>query len=164
MIIRLFCMGGVFILAACAPLLSPETQHQLSHVFIEPIPERSGQVLRHLLVSQCKSSRVSKGYSLKVNLSENSVAMELGVDAKANLEHVSLTATYELKHMLTGKIIDKGQVTSSNSKTLTTSYYSRTTADQYILQNNIVQVQRLLVYRIAKALSQKQWMCACPTQ
>jgi len=164
MIIRFFFMMCALALSSCAPLLSPETQHHLSHVFVEPIPERSGQKLRHLLTGQFKSYPHSKTYSLKVSLSENSVAMELGVDAKANLEHVLLTATYELKHILTGKIIDKGQVTSSSSKTLTTSYYSRTTADQYILDNNISNIQRLLIQRIAKALSQKQEVCDCPTQ
>lgn len=162
--IKLFLVMCSFLVTACSPLLSPETQHQLSHVCIEPIPERSGQMLRHLLTNQCKSFCHPKKYALKINLQENTATMELGVDAKSNLQNVSLTAIYELKDMATGQMIDQGQVTCNSSKTLTRSYYSRTTADQYILQNNIMQIQRLLLHKIAKALTKKQWKCACPLQ
>jgi len=164
MSIKVFFMACPLILGGCSPLLSPQTQHQLSHVCIEPIPERSGQTLRHLLTAECRSYTHPKHYSLKVRLNESSKTMELGIDARSNLEHVSLTATYELKHIMTGKMIDQGQVTAHSSKTLTTSYYSRTTADAYILQNNLVQIQRLLLYKIAKALGQKQWVCGCRAQ
>ena len=152
------------LLGGCSPLLSPETVHQLSHVYVEPIPERSGHILRKLLMTEYPSCKRAKYYALKVSLSENLRTMELGTDAKSNLVHVSLTATYEIKHMLTGTIIDKGYVKAHSSKNLTTSYYSRTISDSYILNNNLLQIQRLLLYRIAKALSPERWECKCPPQ
>lgn len=142
-------LTALLLLSACSPLLTQEVQLALSEVQIDNIPERVGQKLKQSLQYKFQSNSCNKNYALKIILTEQTYSIEIGLDAKSKLVHVTLKADYQLKRIKDQKLIGKGAVTANNYRALTTSYYSCTTADRAIQDNNIKQ----LVYAITNAIA-----------
>ena len=140
-------------MVGCTPLLTPELQREMSHVYVAFIPERSGQQLRRLLEQSFQGKE--RKYIFKVRLLEGAQSLFLSSDAKTRLSHVTLHGEYQLMRSRDRKVLDQGQVTAYSTKTLIPSYYSCTTADGFILENNLHQLSRLLLHRVAKAINEE---------
>jgi hypothetical protein len=144
---------------ACTPLLTPEAQHQLSHVDIYSIPERMGQQLRRALLLRFGSECYVKKYGLKIDLKESAYSSDLGTDAKSILTHVMLTARYQLIRLSDQCILGKGVLVAHNQKTITRAYYSQTTADRWIIETNVQHLSRSITTEVARLLHRLSHPC-----
>lgn len=134
--------------AGCqTPLLTPEVEEALRHVYVANIPERSGQVLRQSLAYAFQSTHGSRAYTLTIKLEEGVHGLALSAEGRSQLNHLTLRASYTLVCDKDQKILDKGFMTAGNTYNILPAiqqspslYYSITVAETYARQNAVHQL------------------------
>ncbi len=105
---------------------------ELANVAIDPIPERSGQVLRNLLIDRmyAEGRPGNPAWRLRVGLS--SVEEDLGIrkDATATRARLRLTANYELVDTGTNQVVYRSFSRSIVSYNLLEEQYATLVAEQ----------------------------------
>lgn len=152
-----FFVVSLFLGGCDLSLLEPEVEEALSHVYVNNIPERSGQRLRQSLI-QYLHYQEPKEYTLSVHLEETLYGLALSNEARSRLNHITVCAQYKLVHEKSGTIVGFGTLAADNTFNILPSiqgpslYYSTTIGEDYARQNIIRQLTVLLKNAVAKAI------------
>jgi LPS-assembly lipoprotein len=121
------------LLAACGfhPLYGGSLAPQLAAIYVEPVPEQDGYVLRNTLIDLLGSdgSLAGKAYRLKLTLSETNQGVALQNNATITRYNDRFTATYVLTDAK-GTILTSGSQTGLSSYNVASSPYSTLSAQQ----------------------------------
>jgi len=146
-------------LAACGfePLLgrggdSADTIEQLAAIRIEPIPDRSGQVLRNALLDRLTPRGPAPGarYVLRIRLSEPRQTILLRRDDVISRSSYSANAVFELRD-LQNSVIASGSSTFSTDYEIASSEFATRTS----LENVRDRVMELVASDIRNQLAQR---------
>lgn len=152
-----FSLMSLLLLGCDAPLLDPQVEQALSRVYVQNIPERSGQRLRESLIHQLHCQE-KKEYTLSIHLEETLYGLALSNEARSRLNHITIRAQYKLVHDKSGKILCSGTLSADNTFNILPSiqgpslYYSTTIGEDYARQNIIRQLTILVKNVVAKAI------------
>lgn len=152
------CLGLVLMsLTACGfkPIYSRSPSgtaaHQMAGVEIEPIKDRSGQILHnHLLDLMTPRGRPAKPiYSLSAEIRDS--VQELGVrkNAFSTRSNLTMTVSYKLVDKRTGKIALSGSTRVTNSFDLLDSQYAAIVSEREARKNTLKQAAQNIRTRIA---------------
>ncbi len=150
---------GAFILSGCAAVLNQKTTHQLSHVFIERMDGRMGQVLRNRLNNTFHPTVPL--YTLTIRLSDKTRPLVLNRQGQSAIEHYILRADYTLCRRQDECIIGKGKIRVYGVKPMTVSYYSQTVMDQATQTRAYESLAEKIIYAVAMDLNRAP-ACTCP--
>jgi hypothetical protein len=148
-----------FILSGCSPLLNPKTTHQLSHVCIESMDGRMGQVLRHRLKNTIHPT--TPLYTLTIALGEQTRSLVLNRQGQSAINHYILKAEYTLCRRQDECILGKGKIRVYGVKPMTVSYYSQTVMDQATQARACESLAEKIIHAIAMDLNRAP-ACGCP--
>ena len=129
-------------------------RQDLSAVFVETIPERSGQVLRNLLIEQLGfgNDPTAPRYRLNVQLIETINALGIREDATSSYGRLTITARYTLTDTATGKPILTDTTRAFSGYTIVDSEYAALTAERDARQKVLRQLSETLARRVAVKL------------
>ena len=149
-----------FILSGCgSPVFSPKTVHQLSHVSIERIDGRIGQVLRNHLKNIMKTR--CPLYNLTLVLMEQERPLVLNRQGQSSIGHYILKAEYTLCRRRDQYLLGRGTLRSYGVKPMTASYYSQTVMDQATQTRALRSIREKILYAVAMDLN-RATPCPCP--
>ncbi len=148
-----------FILSGCTPLLNQKTTHQLSHVFIERMDGRMGQVLRNRLKNALHPT--TPLYTLTITLRDQTRPLVLNRQGQSAIEHYILKAEYRLCRRQDECIIGKGKIRVYGVKPMTVSYYSQTVMDQATQERAYESLAEKIIHAVAMDLNRAP-ACTCP--
>ena len=144
-------LSCAFVLHGCNSVFTPEVQTCFARVYVEPIPEYSGFLLRSKLQRMLSGDQSTGGYTLELTIETLERALEMGEDAKITLLHVVVKAPFKLKY---GQIpVYQGQGVVYYYRTLTPSFYSQTTTQHYISQEAAHQLAQNIFLELGKFFS-----------
>ena len=134
---------------------APVLRQELASVFVETIPERSGQLLRNRLIEQLGfgNDPAAPRYTLNVQLSESTSSLGIREDATSSYGRLSISARYVLKDTTTGKAILTDTTRAFSGFTIVDSEYAALTAQRDARQKLLQQLAELLARRVAVKLS-----------
>lgn len=141
-----------FFLTGCSPVFSPSVKYHLASLSIGWIEDAQGQTLRRLLMEKCAMGAMEKLpplYLLTVRLEKKTTPINLQRDGRASVNHVTLTAYYEILHKKSGVLITSGQVVDYSLKNLSPSYYSTTVSEEALTRRSLSSLSFLLMQRLA---------------
>ncbi|WP_075260322.1 hypothetical protein [Holospora undulata] len=138
-------------MSCCSSVFTPQVQKKLSRVYVDIIPERSGELLRSSLQRMLCSSECPQDYTLEINMETSERALEMGEDAKITLMHVVLKAFFTLKHC--HKSIYQGQAVAYYYRALTPSFYGQTSTQFYISQEGAQQLAHQIFLKLGNFFS-----------
>jgi LPS-assembly lipoprotein len=138
-IARLFVvLSAVWAVSACGfePLLgragdSSDAIEQLAAIRIEPIPDRSGQVLRNALLDKLtpQGQAVSSRYVLRIRLQEPRQTLVLRRDDIISRSGYSAQASYELRDMQGQRLFAGGSSFSTDYEVTASEFATRTSLE-----------------------------------
>ncbi|HAU28695.1 MAG TPA: hypothetical protein DCW68_01095 [Rhodospirillaceae bacterium] len=135
---RRFAFILAFLASACGfhPVLQarPEGKAvpaEMSHIMVSGIPNRSGQILRNLLIDRFGKTADNPTYILDITLAENIVNLGLKKDATATRAWLYLTSSFTLTRKSDGEILLHGPARASASYNILDSGYG-----SYITEND----------------------------
>jgi hypothetical protein len=141
-----------------APLFSKPVLQKMRCVYVQNIPERTGQILRQSLQNTLSSGFCEALYELKIKLTEAEQTMAFGIDARTTLAHLETKVHYQLICRSSQKCLKEGQVSAHNSydvlssdhqKVFANIYYSSTKAIDFAKTTNLENLK----YRILEELA-----------
>lgn len=160
---QILLMGLIATLTACGfrPMYgsggaeTPALRQELGAVFVETIPERSGQVLRNLLIGQLGfgDDPAAPRYTLHVQLHETINALGIRADATSSYGRLAISARYTLTDTTTGKPILTDTTRAFSGYTIVDSEYAALTAQRDARQRVLRQLAETLSRRIAAKLT-----------
>ena len=152
-------LGLGALLSGCGtPVFNPKTVHQLSHVSIERIDGRMGQVLRNQLKNTLKTQ--CPLYSLPLVLTEQERPLVLNRQGQGSVGHYVLKAAYTLCRRQDSWILGRGTLRSYGVKPMTASYYSQTVMNQTTQTRAIRSIGEKILHAVAMDLN-KATPCPC---
>jgi hypothetical protein len=154
-----YAIISVFILSGCAPVLSPKTTHQWSHVFRERMDGRMGQLLRNRLKNTFHTS--TPLYTLTITLRDQTRPLVLNRQGQSAIEHYILKAEYTLCRRQDECILGKGKFRVYGVKPMTVSYYSQTVMDQATQYRAYESLAEKIIHAVAMDLNRAP-ACTCP--
>jgi len=154
-----YAVIGAFILSGCTPVLNQKTTHQLSHVFIERMDGRMGQVLRHRLKNTIHPT--TPLYTLTITLRDQTRSLVLNRQGQSAINHYILKAEYTLCRRQDECILGKGKIRVYGVKPMTVSYYSQTVMDQATQSRAYESLAEKIIHAMAMDLNRAP-ACGCP--
>ena len=106
--------------------------NQLSRIQINPIENRTGQILRNFLQDKLTPSGVpsSPTYKLTISLKETRSDMAILRDSTSTFAKVKMEADYQLIDVETKNVLDIGTVTSTTVFNIVSSEYANLSAQK----------------------------------
>ena len=133
-------------------------RQDLAAVFVETIPERSGQVLRNRLIEQLGfgNDPVAPSYTFSVQLVEAISALGIREDATSSYGRLTITARYILTDTATGKPILTDTTRAFSGFPIVDSEYAALTAQRDARQKVLQQLAETLARRVTVKLGAVQ--------
>lgn len=116
-IITLFCLSSCGFEPLYATKNGRSIKKELSHVDVELIPNREGQLLRNMLLQTIDTidPKASKKYILSIELTSSNIDLGIRRDETAARSQINISAHYVLKDKRTGKIVTSGSTSAEKS-------------------------------------------------
>lgn len=124
---------------------------ELADVAIEPIPERSGQVLRNLLIDRMYEAGRPGNPAWRLRVSLTAVEEELGIrkDATATRARLRLIANYELVDSVTSQVVYRSFSRSIVSYNILEAQYGTLVAEQDAYERGLIELADDIRTRLA---------------
>lgn len=151
------CLG--LILSGCTPVLNQKVVHQLSHVSIQYMDGRMGQLLRNRLKNTLKTKHPL--YALTIVLSTQDRPLVLNRQGQSAIEHYILRAAYTLCRYKDQCVLGKGNIRVYGVKPMTVSYYSQTVMDEKTQARALESLSEKILHAVAMDLNTAP-ACTCP--
>lgn len=106
--------------------VSTQAQADLASIYIAPIEDRAGQMLRSALSHRLspKATNVKRLFTLDVTIEESIAELAVERDASATRGNLTLTAQYTLVRPSNGQIMTSGSATTVSSYNILTSDFA----------------------------------------
>jgi len=124
---------------------------ELNRVFIEPIADRSGQVLRNHLIDRFYTDGRPEQTDYRLSVSLTAAREDLGIqkNAVATRARLRMTAHYELTETATGKVVYRTHSRSIVSYNLLEAQYATLVAEQDAYERALQQLAEDIESRLA---------------
>jgi LPS-assembly lipoprotein len=154
-------VAGALLLKACTPLLNsfPEgVQEKLGQVYVENIPERSGQYLRLRLMKTLGTDQIQKPrYTLSTSLQKTTKGSGVALDGTVTRVRSTVTLSYTLQDKRTGKVLKKGTLKSHGGYNYAAAaFYANTVSEQADEEALLETLCSLLVLELARCLEKDE--------
>ena len=133
----LFSLFSVLLLSACGfrPVYGQTDVNisaELASIQIEPMPSRSGQVLKYKLEDLLNpdSSYVDPKYTLKIETTEDRLELGIEKDLRVTRYDIAINARYQLVSNENAKVVDSGTSRIKSSFNRTESEFSTFVAEE----------------------------------
>jgi len=125
---RVLAFISALLIAACGfhPVLQSRqgaVPAEMARIEVSLIPNRSGQMLRNLLMDRFGKSRENPLYRLDIVLTESISSLGLRKDATATRAWLNLGATFTLTETATGTVLLQGPAQANGSYNILDSGY-----------------------------------------
>ena len=158
-IIRLAVFLNLIIATGCGfqPLYShggansSHVLNQLARIQINPIENRTGQILRNFLQDKLTPSGVpsSPKHKLTISLKETRSDMAILRDSTSTFAKVKMDAKYQLINIETKNVLDSGTVTSTTVFNIVSSEYANLSAQKDARKRTVRIISDLVKERLA---------------
>lgn len=158
-IIRLAVFLNLIIATGCGfqPLYShggansSHVLNQLARIQINPIENRTGQILRNFLQDKLTPSGVpsSPKHKLTISLKETRSDMAILRDSTSTFAKVKMDAKYQLINIETKNVLDSGTVTSTTVFNIVSSEYANLSAQKDARRRTVRIISDLVKERLA---------------
>ncbi|OEJ64121.1 LPS assembly lipoprotein LptE [Magnetovibrio blakemorei] len=111
--------------------VSTQSQADLASIYITPIDNRAGQMLRSALSHRLmpKATNVKKLFKLNVTIEESITELAVERDASATRGNLTLTAKYSLERAANGQTMTSGSTKTVSSYNILTSDFATFSAE-----------------------------------
>lgn len=161
-------LAGTLSLNACGfqplygqSLAGPQVQPHLASIFVQPIPDRIGQVLRTKLSRTLspKTRTTAPAYELRITLTESLSTLAVERDASATRANLTLTSSFTLVRRADSLTLYSGAVNSIASYNILTSQFATKIAKddaraRAVQDLSVIIRTRLAIYFQAKGQTQ----------
>lgn len=148
------------LLSACGfqPLYGSKEgfKERLASVYIDPIPERMGQVLKTKLEDKLNPRGLSENpdYRLIVTLTSTASAMGVGRDGTISRYNVNLTSSYQLLNAHDNSLVTSGDLRHTSSyNNVSNAYFSTFVSEQDAIKRGVAELAELYRQRLAAYLA-----------
>ena len=130
---------------------SSHVLNQLSGIQINPIENRTGQILRNFLQDKLTPSGVpsSPTHKLIISLKETRSDMAILRDSTSTFAKVKMDAKYQLINIETKNVLDSGTVTSTTVFNIVSSEYANLSAQKDARRRTVRIISDLVKERLA---------------
>ncbi len=117
------------------------------------MPERMGQQLQQSLKYRFQTDPNQAKYELKITLSSQEAPLQLNDQARSCLISYAITVSYQLINLADRKVIKQKNTVIRNYKSISHSYYSCTTEDMAVQNENVARITDYLAQEMAYIFS-----------
>ena len=130
---------------------SSHVLNQLSRIQINPIENRTGQILRNFLQDKLTPSGVPSSPTHKLTISLKETRSDMGIlrDSTSTFAKVKMDAKYQLIHIKTENVLDSGTVTSTTVFNIVSSEYANLSAEKDAHRRTVRIISDLVKERLA---------------
>lgn len=131
--------------------VSAQSQADLANIYVEPIKDRAGQLLRSALTHRLspKAQNRTRIFKLEVTIDESISELAVERDASATRGNLTLTANYTLTRATNGQIMTAGAITTVSSYNILSSDFATLSAENDSRERAINNLAETLRMRLA---------------
>jgi hypothetical protein len=150
--VRLFLLCTLPFFCACQPLVTPDVQHKMKRIYVQPIAEHSGQKMRHSLENLMQTDGKNPLYILCVKIKTWDQIRVFGKSGKSIVNAEKSIAHYTLKQIKDNKTLLESSRQIRSIRPFTRSPYAQTIATEHQLDQSLDMIAHDIVRHIAQTL------------